>query len=125
MGVEALDQLKDLLGLTEVAQESVVARSFLNDLAFEGMEARADVIAKEHSETFRWIVEQDADVDDVTLQTNAREQYLSWLHHACGIFHIAGKLGSGKSTLMKFLYKHPETRKQLLAWAGTLFFPDV
>ncbi|KAI4605807.1 hypothetical protein J4E83_010470 [Alternaria metachromatica] len=117
LGVEALDQLKDLLGLTEVAQESVVARSFLNDLAFEGMEARVDVIAKEHSETFRWIVEQDADVDDVTLQTNAREKYLSWLHHACGIFHIAGKLGSGKSTLMKFLYKHPETRKQLLAWA--------
>ncbi|KAI4676950.1 uncharacterized protein J4E84_009250 [Alternaria hordeiaustralica] len=117
LGVEALDQLKDLLGLTEVAQESVVARSFLNDLAFEGMEARADVIAKEHSETFRWIVEQDADVDDVTLKTNARELYLSWLHHACGIFHIAGKLGSGKSTLMKFLYKHPETRKQLLAWA--------
>ncbi|KAI4614216.1 uncharacterized protein J4E87_009613 [Alternaria ethzedia] len=117
LGVEALDQLKELLGLTEVAQESVVARSFLNDLAFEGMEARVDVIAKEHSETFRWIVEQDADVDDVTLKTNARELYLSWLHHACGIFHIAGKLGSGKSTLTKFLYKHPETRKRLLAWA--------
>lgn len=41
-----------------------------------------------------------------------------WLSWGSGIFHITGKLGSGKSTLMKFLFKHPSTQIKLLPWAG-------
>jgi hypothetical protein len=125
LDVEAQDQFEALLGLTEVAQETIIVRSFLDNLAFEGMQARADIVEREHSETFRWIVEQDADVEATTLGTNARERYLSWLQEGCGIFHVAGKLGSGKSTLMKFLFKHPETHRQLLIWAGLSFLSDV
>jgi len=36
-----------------------------------------------------------------------------------GIYHVAGKLGSGKSTLMKYLCQSPETLHHLSAWAGT------
>jgi len=44
--------------------------------------------------------------------------FLRWLSSGDGIFHIAGKLGSGKSTLMKFLCEHPCTIWQLQKWAG-------
>jgi hypothetical protein len=46
--------------------------------------------------------------------------FIEWLASGDGIFHISGKLGSGKSTLMKYLYKHPRTRRELAKWAGML-----
>lgn len=47
-----------------------------------------------------------------------REKWINWLSSGNGIFHIAGKLGSGKSTLMKFLCDHPQTKVALQKWAG-------
>lgn len=46
------------------------------------------------------------------------EKWTNWLSSGNGIFHIAGKLGSGKSTLMKFLCNHPQTKVALQKWAG-------
>jgi porphobilinogen deaminase len=114
LGVGAQDQIKALLSLMDLAKEAVIVRGLLEKLAFEAMHDRDGTIQKEHSETFRWIVEHDADVDGTTLATNARKLYLSWLHSGYGIFHAAGKQGSGQSTLIQLLFKHPETRKQLL-----------
>lgn len=34
------------------------------------------------------------------------------------VFHIAGKPGAGKSTLMRYLYKSPTTRNLLQMWSG-------
>ena len=51
----------------------------------------------------------------------ARKAFVTWLLHGDGIFHISGKLGSGKSTLMKFLCHHELTKKLLQQWAGTCF----
>lgn len=48
----------------------------------------------------------------------ARDGFLSWLRGGNGVFHISGKAGSGKSTLMKFLCNHERTRAELEAWAG-------
>jgi hypothetical protein len=44
--------------------------------------------------------------------------FMKWLSGGKGTFHIAGKLGSGKSTLMKFLCDHPCTKAKLERWAG-------
>jgi Cdc6-like AAA superfamily ATPase len=46
------------------------------------------------------------------------ESFLSWLSSGNGIFHVSGKPGSGKSTLMKFLCDHPRTQEELQEWAG-------
>ena len=100
--------------MTDLAKDAVIARGLLEKLTCEGTHDRDGTIQKKHSETFGWIMEHDADVDESTLATNARKLYLSWLHSGYGIFHVAGKLGSGKSTLMKLLFKHPETRKQFV-----------
>jgi hypothetical protein len=50
----------------------------------------------------------------------AREALMHWLSAGEGIFHISGKLGSGKSTFMKFLCTHDTTRAKLHKWAGRL-----
>lgn len=44
--------------------------------------------------------------------------FLNWLSDGNGIFHITGKLGSGKSTLMKFLCDHERTKLEFEKWAG-------
>jgi hypothetical protein len=47
----------------------------------------------------------------------ARNRFLTWLTTGNGIFHISGKAGSGKSTLMKALTRHPRTMQELERWA--------
>ncbi|KAK5651327.1 hypothetical protein OQA88_12560 [Cercophora sp. LCS_1] len=51
------------------------------------------------------------------IRRDARAKYLGWLSSGQGIFHICGKIGSGKSTLMKFLSEHSTTRAHLESWA--------
>jgi predicted RND superfamily exporter protein len=52
------------------------------------------------------------------LQSQIRYTFLSWLRTGSHVFHISGKAGSGKSTLMKFLVDHPRTREELNCWAA-------
>ena len=51
-------------------------------------------------------------------RTEARSKFLTWLSSGSGVFHVSGKLGSGKSTLMKFLSRDRLTKKELQKWAG-------
>jgi hypothetical protein len=48
----------------------------------------------------------------------ARVNFTRWLKEGGGVFHISGKAGSGKSTLMKFLCAHEHTKEGLEIWAG-------
>lgn len=52
------------------------------------------------------------------LRTCTREKFLTWLNSGRHIFHISGKAGSGKSTLMKFLSQSSQVKKGLERWAG-------
>ncbi|KAF2670814.1 hypothetical protein BT63DRAFT_468603 [Microthyrium microscopicum] len=54
-----------------------------------------------HEGTFEWVF------------TNSETHFTNWLHGVDGLFWIEGKAGSGKSTLMKFLYDDPRTRRGL------------
>ena len=51
-------------------------------------------------------------------KASARELLLNWMSSAAWIFHISGKLGSGKSTLMKYLCDHDRTKSLLKEWTG-------
>ncbi|KAI0016039.1 hypothetical protein F4780DRAFT_714828 [Xylariomycetidae sp. FL0641] len=55
-------------------------------------------------------------MDDET-KGRASAQFTHWLANGSGIFHIVGKPGSGKSTLMKFVDEHPRSRLLLAEWA--------
>ncbi|KAK0671548.1 hypothetical protein QBC41DRAFT_54841 [Cercophora samala] len=59
---------------------------------------------------------------DLSAQDPQRQQvsneFIEWLKTGSGVFHIAGKPGAGKSTLMKLLATHSATREHLESWAG-------
>ncbi|KAI0183619.1 hypothetical protein EV127DRAFT_446473 [Xylaria flabelliformis] len=77
-------------------------------LDFSQVEERQNAIVDAHRQTYRWIF----DAATANLKT--------WLavEHA-PIYWIAGNAGSGKSTLMKFIHKHPAMLKGLEAWIGS------
>ncbi|KAL4911127.1 hypothetical protein BDW74DRAFT_172582 [Aspergillus multicolor] len=56
--------------------------------------------------------------EEQTRRAAARCSFLNWLKKGSGIFHILGKAGSGKSTLMKFLSSHRRTEEELTHWTG-------
>ena len=70
---------------------------------------------------------EEADENQINYKTEdeaktvARESLLTWMSSGAGIFHVSGKLGSGKSTLMKYLCDHARTKQLLEQWAGKIF----
>ncbi|RYP20746.1 hypothetical protein DL765_002626 [Monosporascus sp. GIB2] len=68
--------------------------------------------------------EDDSDIEDYSkppidpAKMEAKAAFLKWLSDGDGIFHISGKLGSGKSTLMKYLCEHKVTKILLRRWAA-------
>ncbi|KAH8777789.1 hypothetical protein F5883DRAFT_409484, partial [Diaporthe sp. PMI_573] len=50
-------------------------------------------------------------------QNDVNTRLRNWLLGGSGLFHISGKPGSGKSTLMKYLVQHPKVISSLKEWA--------
>ena len=59
----------------------------------------------------------NAERDAEKLRSYVRELFKWWLVSGSHVFHLSGKAGSGKSTLMKHLWHHPLTRRRLQQWA--------
>jgi hypothetical protein len=82
----------------------------------QGQQARA-MLFKHREE-----VEIDTKTNPVSsidgTRARARDALVGWLLGGDGIFHISGKMGSGKSTLMKFLCEQKMTMTLLQQWAG-------
>lgn len=67
---------------------------------------RLSQISKHSGHTFSWVF------DDSSIGLT------QWLLKRQGIFWISGKPGSGKSTMMKFIWNHPITTKLLHRWGS-------
>ncbi|PNP73605.1 hypothetical protein FNYG_13057 [Fusarium nygamai] len=83
----------------------------LDLLWFRRITDRRDGIATAHTKSLHWALEPPtAEVpwDDLS----------HWLRAESGIYWVCGKAGSGKSTLMKYLYSHRRTYELLSEWAG-------
>jgi hypothetical protein len=94
---------------------AAVTRKILSSLKYELMDDRYEDIKLAHITTFEWIYKTG---------TGGKLPWPSfgdWLRQEIrqerGIYWISGKAGSGKSTLMKFLYQEDRTREALQAWA--------
>lgn len=111
-----LDRLQALLATFQEAQDKIKEKYILKSLAFADMDARFHTIHAAEPETFDWIFNDP----DMLLERERRltTNFTKWLKSGSGIFHIVGKPGSGKSTLMKFLCEHEETQEYLQEWAG-------
>ena len=74
-----------------------------DSLIFEGISSRRDQISNASASTLDWV-----------WNVLPEQQSLAhWLAKGSGVFWIYGKLGSGKSTLMKYIASHHMTRQLL------------
>lgn len=145
---EALAQIQSAVHIQSETIDAAVASRILAGLSFSSMHSRYDGIEDAHASTFRWFFGDGFDAgdsdNDASEPAGSNQMFISdaqtvldkakakakalfndWLSQPkSGILHISGKLGSGKSTLMKFFVNHPRTREGLRAWAGnnTLVF---
>ena len=111
------DVQKLLQNLINTPQHIIAQQSILQALAFDTMRSRFDDVDEAYSKSFQWIfADQSATAAERTESSN-RASFVEWLRCGNGIFHIAGKLGSGKSTLMKFLCENKRTEEVLKDWA--------
>ncbi|UNI15720.1 hypothetical protein JDV02_002226 [Purpureocillium takamizusanense] len=139
------DLLASLQGLSKAFQEAQVSMrhaAILKVLKPRAVYDREDSIRERHSETFDWIINppddrkssedsnpngstqsrgsHDAATSSVRTGDQIRDVgFVKWLTEGSGVFHIAGKPGSGKSTLMKFLVGEPAVRTYLEQWAAS------
>ena len=87
-------------------------RTLLESLHFAGMTDRHHRIVEAHEKTFQWLF----------LPDNANQQkwtdFSEWLEGESTLYWITGKAGSGKSTLMKYIYGDKRTMDHLKTWAA-------
>ncbi|KAK0708830.1 hypothetical protein B0T21DRAFT_270516, partial [Apiosordaria backusii] len=129
--------IRRVISIHEGALDVYKKERVLQALFFDGIQQRYDMVDEAHAQTFRWLIDgsdddygsedhgNDFDEELFSMKFNARGKFTSWLlSENGGAFHISGKLGSGKSTLMKLLVDSPRTRDALQSWAGgrTLVF---
>lgn len=109
-GLKNLSEAMNIL--TELGRATQTEQKFLKCLHFSNFVTRHGRIEKSHEETFNWMFETSAK------QGKMPVRFVEWLRHRSGVYWIEGKAGSGKSTLMKFLYNNPATMSHLKYWAG-------
>lgn len=98
---------KDRMAALTKSENALLADRIVSSLNYNSRPVRFDSIPQAHKDTFQWAF-------------NSRLS--DWLLSGSGTFWVSGKPGSGKSTFMKFISKHPQTTELLAGWAGS---PDT
>lgn len=93
-----------LLDWPQRAQMFTREQAIVDSLQFEGMLHRHKAIVNAHSSTFKWVHKRNL-------------HFKQWLETGDGLYWITGDPGSGKSTLVKYLYDDTETHEALTKWA--------
>ncbi|KAH8659274.1 hypothetical protein BGZ60DRAFT_544318 [Tricladium varicosporioides] len=76
---------------------------FIDSLREYSYNPRLEKISKKHQESLQWIWKDDRDGPG----------FVQWLKSDVPIYWITGLPGSGKSTLMKYLYENPQTQSYI------------
>ncbi|KAI5917475.1 hypothetical protein F4810DRAFT_704891 [Camillea tinctor] len=89
--------------LTE-AGDNMFSERIVPSLNYASRPVRHDSVPQAHKNTFQWAFDS---------------RLSKWLISGSGTFWISGKPGSGKSTFVKFIARHPRTKALLTRWAGS------
>ncbi|KAI0466703.1 hypothetical protein F4859DRAFT_496404 [Xylaria cf. heliscus] len=73
-----------------------VIGDLIKSLEVPGRDSRLETIDNQFSRTFQWVFDEDSAI-------------AKWIKEGTGMFWINGKPGSGKSTLMKFIFRSGQT----------------
>lgn len=93
--------------------EKLCQKEILDLLWFRSMDDRKEGVSPAYAKTFEWALRKlDREVE--------WEDLSFWMSGGFEIYWISGKAGSGKSTLMKYLYNSGEALRLLQHWAGDL-----
>ncbi|KEY69342.1 hypothetical protein S7711_08410 [Stachybotrys chartarum IBT 7711] len=103
--------LRDKLGeLYAEGQDIAKTADMLRSLRFHRMTLRRHNVAERHVTTLEWVYEKH--------HAGQRLHLREWLERGKGVYWVTGNAGSGKSTLMKFIYLDSRTKRCLQTWAG-------
>lgn len=89
-------------------------KKIMDSLFFDQEKDRQDDIDRAHKGTYEWIYSEPP--SGATRETWSN--FHDWLRNDAGIYWVSGKVGSGKSTLMKLLATDERLRNSLLEWAA-------
>jgi len=132
--------LRRLKGIQEEALDVLAQKRILNSLAFDEMRYRVGQITEAHPGTFDWFYNDMPTRNETGFESpssikptgniseakrDARSRFTNWLSSGTGIFHVSGRMGSGKSTLMKYLSGHSRTKGEIGNWAGRCSSQDT
>lgn len=92
---------------TDESANEKIATSILTLLEFQEITDRRQRIPEAHKKTLEWIF------DGNWMMAKKFYVFSDWLQNDERLYWITGKAGSGKSTLMKFIYGHPKTHSIL------------
>ncbi|KAK1728490.1 hypothetical protein CaCOL14_011743 [Colletotrichum acutatum] len=139
-----VESVHDILSRSKEAVEGAAQRLILEKLYVGDMTRRFDEIERAHEKTFSWLLglntssigeadpsyastfrhsdgsgyKPQISLKRTVKELQAQKCLVNWLAHGGGIFHISGKPGAGKSTLMKYLCQSTATQSYLNDWAG-------
>lgn len=89
-----------------------IESAILDWLDFRQISWRYEEVREAYQQTYQWIFENSNEHQRWT-------DFTTYLEKDQAVpYFINGKAGSGKSTLMKFIYNHPRTTAALKRWAG-------
>jgi hypothetical protein len=92
-----------LTRLTE-AEDKIFADKIVASLNYDSRPVRHGSVPQAHKNTFQWAFDS---------------RLSQWFRSGSGIFWVSGKPGSGKSTFMKFIASHGQTKELLASWSGS------
>ncbi|KAK0739344.1 hypothetical protein B0T21DRAFT_308018, partial [Apiosordaria backusii] len=135
----ARKMISQIISTQESALYHVAHSRILQGLWYDRMKDRSNDLRDRLSEIQSWLRQERGTLswlfdtnetmtlnagnqEEVAMMREARERLHRWLSSDGGIFHIAGKLGCGKSTLMQLLHGHEFTKSALERWAAGYFF---
>lgn len=109
-----------------VSTEDIVRKQVdqvLGSLRFLEINLRVNQVEDAHQDTFEWalyprseLAAAGYDLPGPSHPSHQSDEFCTWLLSDEPMFWIAGKPGSGKSTLMKFLLSHERSRSLLEYW---------
>jgi hypothetical protein len=92
------------LAIVTEAEDNLFADKITASLNYVSRPVRLNSVPQAHRDTFQWAFDS---------------RLSEWFRSGSGTFWVSGKPGSGKSTFMKFISRHPQTMELLADWAGS------
>lgn len=120
----SIQKFPGLIPALKVAERDITLSCenwILKGLTFSTITDRYDEVEEAHLQTFEWIFERcpfkSGQQNSKKNETKKWSNFVDWLRCGQGIYWVNGKAASGKSTLMRYIYDHGQTHKELYAWS--------